>query len=38
MENYWNFSKSKGHNSVENYSTGLKFERNLHILVTLNLI
>ena len=25
---------SKGHNSAENYSTGPKFELNLHILVT----
>ena len=28
------FSKSKGHNSAENYSTRPKFELNLHILVT----
>ena len=27
------FSKSKGHNSAENYSTGPKFELNLGILV-----
>ena len=28
------FSKSKGHNSAENYSTGPKFELNLRILKT----
>ena len=28
------FSKSKGHNSAKNYSTGPKFELNLRILVT----
>ena len=28
------FSKSKGHNSAEKYSTGPKFEFNLHIFVT----
>ena len=28
------FSKSKGHNSAENYSTGRKFELNLRILLT----
>ena len=32
--NYWNFSKSKGHNSAENYSTGPIIELNLRILVT----
>ena len=30
----WNFSKSKGHNSAENYSTRQDFELNLHILKT----
>ena len=29
----WIFSKSKGHNCAENYSTGPKFELNLRILV-----
>ena len=28
------FSKSKGHNSADNYSTGPKFELSLRILVT----
>ena len=32
--NYWNFSKSKGHNSAENYSTGPIIELSLRILVT----
>ena len=31
---YWNFSKSKGHNCTENYSTGPKSKLNLRILVT----
>ena len=30
----WNFSKSKGHNCGENYSTRPKFKLNLRILVT----
>ena len=30
----WNFSKSKGHNSAENYSTRPKFKLNLRIVVT----
>ena len=34
VTHYWNFSKSKGHNSPENYSTRPKFELNLHILLT----
>ena len=34
VTHYWNFSKSKGHNSAENYSTGFKFELNLRILKT----
>ena len=34
MSHYWNFSKSKGHNSAENYSTGPKIELNLRILMT----
>ena len=34
VTHYWNFSKSKGHNCAENYSTGPKFKLNLCILVT----
>ena len=34
VTHYCNFSKSKGHNSAENYLTGPKFDPNLHILVT----
>ena len=34
VTHYWNFSKSKGHNSAKNYSTGPKFELNLRILWT----
>ena len=34
VTHYWNFSKSKGHNSAENYSTGPKFTLNLYILKT----
>ena len=34
VTHYWNFSKSKGHNSAENYSTWPKFKLNLCILVT----
>ena len=34
VTHYWNFSKSKGHNSAENYSTGPKFKLNLRILLT----
>ena len=34
VTHYWNFSKSKGHNSAENYSTWPKFELNLRILLT----
>ena len=33
VTHYWNFSKSKGHNCAENYSTGPKFKLNLRILV-----
>ena len=33
-ENYWNFFKSKGHNSAKNYSTRPKFELSLYFLVT----
>ena len=33
VTHYWNFSKSKGHNSAENYWTGPKFKLKLHILV-----
>ena len=33
-ENKWNFSKSKGHNSAEKYSTSPKIELNLRIVVT----
>ena len=33
-ENYWNFFKSKGHNSAENYSTSPNIKLNLRILVT----
>ena len=32
-ENYLNFSKSKGHNSAENYSTRPNIKLNLRILV-----
>ena len=34
VTNYWEFSKFKGHNCAENYSTGPKFKLNLRILVT----
>ena len=34
VTNYWNFSKSKGHNCAENYSTGPKFKLNLRYLET----
>ena len=34
VTHYWNFFKSKGHNSAENYSTGPKFELNLRIFKT----
>ena len=34
VTHYWNFSKSKGHNSPENYSSGPKFKLNLRILLT----
>ena len=34
VTHYWNYWKSKGHNSAENYSTGPKFELNLRILLT----
>ena len=34
VTNYWNFSKSKGHNSADNYSTRPKFELNMRILLT----
>ena len=34
VTHYWNFSKSKGHNSAENYSTWTQFELNLRILLT----
>ena len=32
-DNYWIFSKSKVHNSAENYSTGPKLKLDLRILV-----
>ena len=34
VTHYWNYFKSKGHNSAKNYSTGPKFELNLRILLT----
>ena len=34
VTHYWNFSKFKGHNSAENYSTRPKFKLNLRILLT----
>ena len=34
LKNYWNFSKSKGHNSAKNYSTEPKFDLNLCIVLT----
>ena len=34
MTHYWNFSKSKGHNSAENYLAQPKFKLNLRILLT----
>ena len=34
VTHYWNFSKCKGYNSAEIYSTGPKFELNLRILLT----
>ena len=34
VTHYWNFSKSKWHNSAENYSTWPKFKLNLSILLT----
>ena len=34
VTHYWNFSKSKGHNSAKNYSARPKFKLNLRILLT----
>ena len=34
VTHYWNFSKSKGHYSAKNNSTGPKFQLNLRILLT----
>ena len=34
IKTYWIFSKSKGHNSAANYSTGTKLKPDLHILMT----
>ena len=34
MTHFWNFSKSKGHDSAENYSTWPKFKLSLCILLT----
>ena len=34
VTHYWKFSKSKGHNSAENYSTAPKFNLKLRILMT----
>ena len=33
-ENYWNLSKSKGHNPAENYSTVTKFEPIQRVLIS----
>ena len=33
VTDYWNFSKSKGHNSAENYSARPRFKLNLRILL-----
>ena len=34
VKHYWNFSKSKGHNSAQNYFTRPKFKLDLRILLT----